>query len=104
MAAQGKTVTAKGILLVEVLETKIGSAPTKADLDAWITSYGIPVHAFIDVDASPLATFNAYGRRENTFIIELSTMKILQKITGSTDGSGDSSVKTAIPIVEAMIK
>ncbi len=96
--------TAKGVLLVEVLETKALAAPTVADLNAWITAYGIPVTSVIDSDPSSLASYDTYGRRENTFIVEIATMKILQKITGSTDGSGVSSFAQAVPIVEAMIK
>ena len=78
-------------VIIEVLETKIGSNPARSDLDAWINSYKIPVTSMKDPDNAPNATFNALGIRETVFIVDLSTMKILTVINGSVSGVPPSS-------------
>ncbi|MGZ7033153.1 MAG: hypothetical protein ACXVIJ_14430, partial [Thermoanaerobaculia bacterium] len=83
MAAQGKTVVDAGGVIIEILETRSFGAPTKADLDAWVKTYKLPVTSLIDPASKPLQTFNSYGRRENTFVVDLRTMKILKKVSGS---------------------
>jgi hypothetical protein len=84
-----------GAVVVEVLETKAGAAPVQADLDAWINSHKIPVTSMIDAPSSPLATYKALVRREQGWIVDLSTMKIVKKYTGSTDGSPDGLISSA---------
>ena len=84
-----------GAVVVEVLETKAGLAPAQADLDAWITSHKLPVTSMIDAPSSPLATFKALQRREQGWIVDLSTMKIVKKYTGTTDGSPDGLISSA---------
>ena len=84
-----------GAVVIEVLQTKAVSAPTQADLDAWITSHKLPITSMIDAPSSPLATFHALGRREQAWIVDLSNMKIVKKYTGSTDGSADGLVTNA---------
>lgn len=92
-------------MIIEVLETKGFAAPVRADLDAWITTYKLPVTSLIDSASTPLATFNAYGQREQAFVVDLRTMKILKKVEGSVFGTGDSSVKQLIPfLLELLVK
>lgn len=93
----GNTIVTAGGAIVEVLETKFVSAnPSKSDLDAWINTYRIPVTSVRDPDASGLTTYRALGVRETCYLLDLSTMKIVQKINGSTAGVGDSSAKTCM--------
>jgi hypothetical protein len=84
-----------GAIVVEVLETKAGSAPVQSDLNAWITSHKLPVTSMIDAPSSPLGTYKALQRREQGWIVDLSTMKIVKKYTGSTDGSPDGLISSA---------
>lgn len=84
-----------GAIVIEVLETKAISAPTQSDLNAWITSHKLPVTSMIDAPSSPLATYTALQRREQGWIVDLSTMKIVKKYTGSTDGSADGLISSA---------
>ena len=85
-----------GGIIVEILTTRLGGAPTKADLDTWVNTYKIPVTSVMDPPGTGTKTFTAYGRRENAFVVDLKTMKILKKVSGSIAGIGDSSVKTGI--------
>jgi hypothetical protein len=92
-----------GAVVVEVLETKVGAAPTKADLDAWITSHKLPVTSMIDAPSSPLATYHALGRREQGWVVQLPSMTIVKKYTGSTDGSPDGLISTAVADLKTLL-
>jgi len=92
----GKSVVDKGGVIVEVLAATAGTQPTRANLDAWIGAYSIPVTTVKDVDSAPLATLTALLRREYTYVVDLRTMKILTIYIGSTDGSGTPSVVPAM--------
>jgi hypothetical protein len=99
LAAQGKSVVDAGGAVVEILMTKAGGPVARADLDAWATKYPFVTTTLMDPPGSGTPTFDAWGRREQTFVVELSTMKIVKKISGSIAGVGDSSVKQAIPVI-----
>jgi hypothetical protein len=96
MAAMGKQVVDKGGVMIEILAAVAGAAPQKSDLDAWITTYNLPVTTVKDPDSMPLASLTALVRREYTYIVDLSTMKIVNRYIGSTDGSGISSAMTGM--------
>lgn len=94
----GKSVTDAGGVIVEILGTKAGGAVKKADLDAWITTYKLPVTSVIDTPAgSSTKTLTFFGIRETCVIVDVKTMKIVRKINGSVTGTGDSSVKQLVP-------
>ncbi len=99
----GKSVVDKGGVIVEVLATTLGAQPTRANLDAWIGAYSIPVTTVKDVDTAPLATLTALQRREYAYVVDLKTMKILSIYIGSTDGSGTPSVIPAMNDVLARL-
>ncbi len=92
-----------GAIVVEVLETKAGLMPAQADLDAWIDSHKLPVTSMIDAPSTPLATFHALGRREQGWIVELPSMKIVKKYTGTTDGSPDGLISTATADLKTLL-
>jgi len=92
-----------GGVIIEILESRSFGVATKTDLDSWVKGNSLPVTSLIDPADKPLQTFNAYGRRENTFVVDLRTMKILKKISGSVTGTGDSSVKQAIPFLMSLL-
>lgn len=79
-----------------MLASKAGGPAAKSDLDAWITTYKLPVTSVIDSPAST-ATLTFFDIRETCVIVDVRTMKIVQKVNGSTAGSGDSSVKQLVP-------
>jgi hypothetical protein len=89
-------VIAAGGAIVEVLASDLGAQPTRAELDTWINTYQLPCTSVKDVDSAPLATLNALQRREISYVIDLSDMLILEKIVGTTDGTGASSTSIAM--------
>jgi len=92
-----------GGAVVEILETKAFSTVTKADLDSWIQAYNLPVTSMRDPDNMPSGTYDALGIRETVFIVQLSDMKILTVINGSTAGVQPNAVRQAIPMILALL-
>jgi hypothetical protein len=103
MAAMGKQVVDAGGVMVEILAAKAGLAVTKADLMAWIDTYQLPVTTVRDPDAMPTQSITALVRREYTFIVDLKTMKIVNRYIGSTDGSGISSAMTGMQTMLSLL-
>jgi hypothetical protein len=90
--------------VVEILaEGATGGAPSRTELDAWIQAYSIPVTTVRDPDGAPLASHAALGIRETAFLVDLSTMLIVQVVNGSLAGIGDSSVKQAVPMILSLL-
>jgi hypothetical protein len=92
--------------VVEILETNFannGQIASKANLDAWITTYKLPVTSVRDPDAKPLQTYNALGIRETIFIVDLGTMKIVKVINGSVLGVQPNAVRQAIPMIVTLL-
>ena len=50
-----------------------------------------------------LATLTALQRREITYVVDTSNMKIIQKYVGTTDGTGTPSTATARAYILALI-
>lgn len=96
----GKQVVDAGGVIVEILasdsSTGTVNPPTKADLDAWITTYMLPVTTVMDPANLPLQSLHTLGRREYCFIVDLKTMKILNLYMGSIFGVGTSSAATGM--------
>lgn len=88
-----KKIVDAGGIIVEILATKANAPPSEADLRTWINSNNMIVTALIDATDAPKATLNAFGIRETAVIVDLRTMKIVQKINGSTIGAPPSSIK-----------
>src|SRR5262245_27495115 len=98
MAAMGQQVIDAGGAIVEVLETTWFGVSSRSDLDAWVNTYRLPVTSVIDdpARAPALQTFNALGQREEAYVIDLRTMRIISRIQGSVAGIGTPSAKTAM--------
>jgi hypothetical protein len=103
MAAMGKQVVDAGGVIIEVLADKAGLQPVKADLDAWITTYSLPVTTVRDPDGMQNQTLNALVRREYTYVVDLKTMMILDIYIGSTNGTGISSAMTGMQTVLSLL-
>ncbi len=99
----GKSVTDAGGVIVEVLSTKADGPVAKADLDAWIKKFPLPVTTVMDVTALPRQTVAFFGIRETCVIVDVKTMKIVKKINGSVAGTGASSVKQLIPEILTLL-
>jgi hypothetical protein len=84
MAAKGKDVLDKGGIIIEVM----AHMETRAEMDAWITTYKLPVTTVRDPDATPTQTLDALVLREYNYIVDLKTMKIVDRMNGSVAGIG----------------
>ncbi|MFO0604343.1 MAG: hypothetical protein U0324_14265 [Polyangiales bacterium] len=81
---------------MEILETTSLGPVTRTNLDAWVTTYGLRVTSVIDPPAERVTrTFMTYGIRESLFVVDLRTMRIVNKYNGSVAGVGASSVSMA---------
>ncbi len=84
---------AAGGVVVEILESTLGGPTARANLDAWVNTYRLPVTALIDPPAERVTrTLNTYGIRESLFLVDLRTMRIVEKYNGSVAGVGPSSI------------
>lgn len=78
---------------MEILQTYSFQPVTRANLDAWVNTYRLRVTAVIDPpDERVTRTFMTYGIRETLFLVDLRTMRIVNRYNGSTAGAGPSSV------------
>ncbi len=92
MAAMGKQILDKNGIIIEVL-SELGS---RANLDSWITTYKLTVTSVRDPDSMPMQSQNALIQREYNYIVDLKTMKIVDRVSGSTAGIGTSSAQTGM--------
>jgi hypothetical protein len=91
-AADGAAVVKAGGIVIEVLETTgFTSQASKANLDAWVTKYKLPITTLKDPDGAGTPTLTTLGPREHAYLVDLTTMKILQVITGDNFGIGATS-------------
>jgi hypothetical protein len=96
MAAQSSTIYAAGGVVLELLESA-GFQPTpRSSFDTWVNRYGLQVVAGIDPPAERVTrTLMTYGVRESMFVVDLRTMRIVNKYNGSVAGVPPSSVIAA---------
>ncbi len=86
-----------GGAVVEVLESYAGGPVTRAQLDAWVNTYRLPVTSLIDPPAERVTrTLMTYGIRESLFVVDLRTMRVVTKYNGSVAGVGPSSVAMSV--------
>lgn len=87
----GASVDQAGGILIEVLMTAgFVAAPTMSDLDSWVGKYNLSFTVVADLSTA-LTTNNTLGRRDQAYIIDLTTMKILQYIDGSIVADGNNN-------------
>ena len=80
--------------MIEVLETTGFAATTQTDLEQWIGKYQLPITSVRD-PGTVTVTFDTLGRREQAYIVDLTTMTILDVIVGNTDGGGTATSYSA---------
>jgi hypothetical protein len=96
----GKQIVDAGGVVVEVLQSNNFSPANQTALETWILAYDLSVTSVIDAaSADPNQTETALGIRETTWIVELETMTILNKFSGSIQGIGTPSAEAATPVV-----
>ena len=89
LEADGAAVVQAGGVVIEVLETTgFITQASQTGLQQWIGSYKLPVTSVKDPDGTGTATLNALGGREQAYIVDLTTMKILDVIQGNHNGGG----------------
>jgi hypothetical protein len=87
---EGGSVDLAGGILVEVLESASFTVPTKANLDSWAGKYMLTNTTVTDLSAG-LTTFMTLGHRDQAYIIDLTTMKIIKVFTGSIVNAGSAN-------------
>jgi hypothetical protein len=102
LASSGPSVVQAGGIVIEVLETTGFAAPTQTNLQQWIGKYSLPVTTVKDADSTGTATFDTLGGREHAYIVDLTTMKIVQFIMGDTAGGGAPGQYSASQAMAAM--
>jgi hypothetical protein len=100
----GPSVVEAGGVVIEVLETTgFVDQATQADLEAWINKYSLMVTTVKDPDGTGTPTLDSLGQREQAYIIDLTTMKIIQIIEGDTSGVGATSGGKALTAMHALL-
>lgn len=84
-----------GVKIVEILSSRLGQTTTKADLDAWVTTYNLDVTSMIDAADSPRGALTAAGIRETAWIVEMPSMKILWMSHGDVTGQKPPTIVEA---------
>jgi hypothetical protein len=85
----GASVVHAGGVVIEVLMTSgFVAIASQANLQSWVGKYQLPVTSLKDPDSSPTTadptpTNTYFGRRDQAYIIEIPSMKVLQYIDGS---------------------
>ena len=96
LEASAAAVVQAGGVMIEVLETTgFFTQATQTGLQQWIGSYKLPITSVKDPDGTGTATLTALGGREHVYIIDLTTMKILDYIAGDDAGGGSASQYSA---------
>ncbi len=80
-----------GGAIVEILAGDI-----RSELDAWVNNFGLFTTTVRDPDSNTSQTLNALVRREYSYVVDLSTMKILAVYIGTTDGSKPNGVSSSL--------
>lgn len=88
-AQQPKRIVAAGGLFVEVVG--IDGIASKDDLRTWVDNYMLTVTSVRDPDDKPYQSQTGLETRENSYIVDLRTMKIVYKVFGSYGGGSPST-------------
>jgi hypothetical protein len=104
LATGGASVVNAGGVVIEVLETTgFTSQASKTDLTSWVNKYQLPITSVKDQDGSGTPTLTALGQREQAYIIDLTTMKIIQIIPGDITGAGATSGGKAMTAMHTLL-
>ena len=86
---------------------EIMAGDPRSELDSWVGNFMLFTTTVRDPDSNTSHTLNALVRREYSYVVDLSTMKILNVYIGTTDGSKpggiSSSLKEAMDTVLSLL-
>jgi len=102
----GASVVQAGGVVIEVLETSgFVAIASMTDLTSWVNKYDLMVTTVKDPDGSSgTPTLTEFGRRDQAYIIDLTTMKIIQFIEGSiVDDPGGNSAGLAMTAMHTLL-
>jgi len=109
----GAAVVQAGGVVIELLETAgFADVPSQAQLEAWVSDPSTsPPHALYvtsvedpgTAGTTPSPSLAFFGQREQAYIIDLSTMKILQYINGDITGFGATSGGLAMTAMHQLL-
>jgi hypothetical protein len=103
LGAGSADVVHAGGVVIEVLETTgFVTQASMTDLSTWVTTYGLYNTTVKDPDDAGTASLNFFGRRDQAYIVDLTTMKILQYIDGSIVAAPTGSLNSAGLAMQAM--
>jgi hypothetical protein len=80
-----------GGAIVEIL-----AGDSKTEVDAWIGNFNLFNTVVRDPDGNTSQTLNALVRREYSYVVDLSNMKILNVYVGTTDGTKPNGVSSSL--------
>lgn len=95
LGIDGKGILDAGGAALDILGSKLGSTPAKADLDAWITTANENVSAFLDGPGAAGAALAVATVRETVFIVQMPAMKIVWMVHGDVTGLTPPSIVAA---------
>lgn len=72
------------------------AADARVELDNWVNNYNLFTTEVRDPDSNPFQTLNALVRREYSYVVDLSTMKILAVYVGTTDGTKPNGISSSL--------
>ena len=104
----GQAVVQAGGVVVEVLMTDGFTTAAKMndaglnDVTAWVDKYMLDVTTVGDFNAST-PTLNTLGRRDQAYIVDLTTMTVLQYINGSTSAVTNNSAALAMTAMHTLL-
>ncbi len=90
----GASVVHAGGVVIELLETAgFANVASKANLDAWVSKYQLQVTTVGDpgTTSTPSPSLAFFGHRDQVYIVDLSTMKIIQYHNGSEAPAGNAN-------------
>jgi hypothetical protein len=102
----GASVVKAGGVVIEVLETAgFSDSPTQANLMAWVSDYKLDVTSVEDPGGPSMAspTLAFYGHRDQAYIVDLTTMKIIQYFPGSELPAAENSAGQAMAAMHTLL-
>jgi hypothetical protein len=99
----GQAVVQAGGVVVEVVMTDGFTTPAKmGDAATWANKYSLYVTTVADLDPTT-PTLNTLGRRDQAYIIDLTTMTVLQYLNGSTGAVTNNSASLAMTTMHTLL-
>jgi hypothetical protein len=108
LGQMGAAVVHAGGVVIEVLETDgFANCATQADLQSWITkpSHNLYVTTVKDPgdNTTPSPSLAFFGRRDQAYIVDLTTMTVTQYINGSIVAQTTNSAGLAMQALDSLL-